>query len=331
MRFLLDDEQRVRPLAGRDADGGRHRRRLRAWGAGDHAPGRGAVGAARGGGRVRAGRCPRSTRGWARCPSKLAVAFVELGRHAVPGPVVETVAAAALLTQLAAGASGGLPNGCCRGLAAGEPRGDADPAGRRPVRPGRGYRGRSSWSSTDETLRLAPGHARVRRSLDPGAAAGRAAARRRDCSPRAPPVAAAAAARDADGAAACHGRPGAGRRPALLAGPWRTRSSARSSACRSASFQAVKHRLADALLAWSSRGRWCSAAATTLAPAERGRGEGGGGRGGLRGGPRRAPTARRARLHRGARPLPVAPKARALRGAWGDPGVWRARALAGYE
>ncbi len=33
-------------------------------------------------------------------PVELAVAFVELGRHAVPGPLVETVAAAALLTAL---------------------------------------------------------------------------------------------------------------------------------------------------------------------------------------------------------------------------------------
>jgi hypothetical protein len=44
-------------------------------------------------------RSPRRTKGLGPLPVELAVAFVELGRHAVPGPLVETVMAAALLTE----------------------------------------------------------------------------------------------------------------------------------------------------------------------------------------------------------------------------------------
>ncbi|MFI5676056.1 acyl-CoA dehydrogenase family protein [Streptomyces cellulosae] len=45
---------------------------------------------------------PEAYEGMGPRPVELAVAFVELGRHAVPGPLVETVAAATLLTALAA-------------------------------------------------------------------------------------------------------------------------------------------------------------------------------------------------------------------------------------
>ncbi|MBO0518312.1 acyl-CoA dehydrogenase family protein, partial [Streptomyces beijiangensis] len=44
---------------------------------------------------------PEAYEGVGPLPVELAAAFVELGRHAVPGPVVETVAAAALLGRLA--------------------------------------------------------------------------------------------------------------------------------------------------------------------------------------------------------------------------------------
>ncbi|GAA0643489.1 hypothetical protein GCM10009535_21100 [Streptomyces thermocarboxydovorans] len=41
---------------------------------------------------------PEEYGGLGRRPADLAVAFVELGRHAMPGPLVETVVAAVLLT-----------------------------------------------------------------------------------------------------------------------------------------------------------------------------------------------------------------------------------------
>ncbi|AWK08027.1 acyl-CoA dehydrogenase [Streptomyces spongiicola] len=100
MRFLPTDEQRAftrslhtmltaaRPPAA-----------ARAWAAGDPAPGRAVwTGLAEAG--VFALAVPENHGGLGPLPAELALAFVELGRHAVPGPVVETVAAAALLTAL---------------------------------------------------------------------------------------------------------------------------------------------------------------------------------------------------------------------------------------
>ncbi|MET8445793.1 acyl-CoA dehydrogenase family protein [Streptomyces sp. NPDC005209] len=100
MRFLLDPEQRAfadslhamltaadTPSVARD------------WSLGERASGRalwsrlaeaGVFGLA----------VPEAYGGFGPLPVELAVAFVELGRHAVPGPLVETVAAAALLTAL---------------------------------------------------------------------------------------------------------------------------------------------------------------------------------------------------------------------------------------
>ncbi|MEU0006254.1 acyl-CoA dehydrogenase family protein [Streptomyces sp. NPDC006314] len=99
MRFLLDAEQRAfagslramltaadTPAVARD------------WGRGDHAGGRalwsriaeaGVFGLA----------VPQEYGGMGPRPVELAVAFVELGRHAVPGPLVETIVAAVLLGE----------------------------------------------------------------------------------------------------------------------------------------------------------------------------------------------------------------------------------------
>lgn len=89
---------------------------------------------------------------------ELAVAFVELGRHAVPGPLVETVAAAVLLGE------GGPAKRFLPGLAAGEiiatvatPTGyalDGDAA-------------TLHLTPTPEGLHLSPGPGPVRPSLDP--------------------------------------------------------------------------------------------------------------------------------------------------------------------
>lgn len=99
MRFLLDDEQRefTRSLdamlraAGTPAA-------VRAWAAGDTAPGR-ALWTRLAGAGVFALAVPERHGGLGPRPVELAAAFVELGRHAVPGPLVETVAAAALLDR----------------------------------------------------------------------------------------------------------------------------------------------------------------------------------------------------------------------------------------
>ncbi|MFI9803771.1 acyl-CoA dehydrogenase family protein [Streptomyces sp. NPDC052301] len=100
MRFLLDDEQRefARSLDGMLAAAGTPAV-VRAWARGDHGPGRalwtrlaetGVFGLA----------VPEEQGGLGVLPVELAVSFAELGRHAVPGPLVETVAAAALLDRL---------------------------------------------------------------------------------------------------------------------------------------------------------------------------------------------------------------------------------------
>ncbi|MFF8605237.1 acyl-CoA dehydrogenase family protein [Streptomyces sp. NPDC015346] len=101
MRFRLTDEQR---------DFGRSLNALltaadtpaavRSWGAGDPGPGL-ALWARLAEAGVFALAVPEAYEGVGAGPVELAVAFTELGRHAVPGPVVETVAASALLTELA--------------------------------------------------------------------------------------------------------------------------------------------------------------------------------------------------------------------------------------
>ncbi|MFV6026892.1 acyl-CoA dehydrogenase family protein [Streptomyces sp. NPDC056264] len=100
MRFLLDDEQRefARSLDGMltaaDTPAA-----VRSWAAGDTAPGR-ALWARLAEAGLFALAVPERHDGLGPLPLELAVAFTELGRHAVPGPLVETVAAAALLDRL---------------------------------------------------------------------------------------------------------------------------------------------------------------------------------------------------------------------------------------
>ncbi|MBW8704133.1 Acyl-CoA dehydrogenase, short-chain specific [Streptomyces sp. MBT84] len=86
---------------------------VRSWSAGDHAPGRALWSRiARTG--VFALAVPEVYEGVGPLPVELAMAFVELGRHAVPGPVVETVLAAALLADVPDQARRLLP-GLCSG------------------------------------------------------------------------------------------------------------------------------------------------------------------------------------------------------------------------
>ncbi|MEW1697551.1 acyl-CoA dehydrogenase family protein, partial [Streptomyces sp. NPDC091278] len=73
---------------------------VRAWAGGDPGPGLAVWGRLAEAG-VWALAVPEAYEGVGPLPVELAHAFVELGRHAVPGPVAETVAAAALLGELA--------------------------------------------------------------------------------------------------------------------------------------------------------------------------------------------------------------------------------------
>ncbi|NDZ82822.1 acyl-CoA dehydrogenase family protein, partial [Streptomyces sp. SID10853] len=109
MKFLLDDEQTEfgrtldRMLAAADTPAA-----VRAWGAGDTGPGRALWKRIADAG-VFALAVPEEYEGMGPLPVELAVAFIELGRHAVPGPLVETVAASVLL---------GGPAGCADSAAA---------------------------------------------------------------------------------------------------------------------------------------------------------------------------------------------------------------------
>ncbi|MFF1509577.1 acyl-CoA dehydrogenase family protein [Streptomyces sp. NPDC058326] len=100
MRFLLDDEQREfarsldAMLTAADTPAA-----ARAWAAGDTAPGR-ALWSRLAEAGLFALAVPERHDGLGPSPVELAVAFTELGRHAAPGPLVETVAAAALLDRL---------------------------------------------------------------------------------------------------------------------------------------------------------------------------------------------------------------------------------------
>ncbi|MER5463493.1 acyl-CoA dehydrogenase family protein [Streptomyces sp. NPDC002668] len=120
MRFLLTDEQRALArsldamLTAADTPAA-----VRAWSAGDHAPGRALCSRLAQAG-VFALAVPEAYEGVGMLPVELAVSFVELGRHAVPGPVVETVATAALLTHLAEHGDTSPAKRLLPGLATGE-------------------------------------------------------------------------------------------------------------------------------------------------------------------------------------------------------------------
>ncbi|KUO13377.1 acyl-CoA dehydrogenase family protein [Streptomyces sp. DSM 15324] len=158
MRFLLETEQRAF-AASLDAllTAAGTPRTVREWSRGDHTGGR-ALWSRLADAGVFALAVPEEYEGLGCRPVDLAVAFVELGRHAVPGPLVETVTAAALIREpgpakrllpaLAAGRS--VATVACAGAYAL----DGDLADVR-------------LSVAPDGVRLAPGHDPVRPSLDP--------------------------------------------------------------------------------------------------------------------------------------------------------------------
>ncbi|MEU9334748.1 acyl-CoA dehydrogenase family protein [Streptomyces sp. NPDC048290] len=190
-------------------------------------------------------------------PADLAVAFTELGRHAVPGPLVETVAAAALLTALPDPGPAGrlLP-----ALARGETLATLAP-------PGSGYALDGDAADlrlalSPDALRAAPGHGPVSPSLDP-------ARRRTPLLPGGellaadPPLATAVSwARLATAAQAL----GVGL--ALLDRTVEQVKARRQFGVPIGSFQSVKHRLADARIALDFAAPLVLGAALTMAPAD---------------------------------------------------------------
>ncbi|GGK57752.1 putative acyl-CoA dehydrogenase FadE [Streptomyces flaveus] len=130
---------------------------IRSWSAGDPTAGR-ALWTRIAEAGVFALAVPEAYEGVGPLPVELAVAFVELGRHAAPGPLVETVAAAVLLTEPEA-AKRLLP-----ALASGEVIATVASEGSYALD---GDVATVLLTVDGEALRLAPGHGPVRTSLDP--------------------------------------------------------------------------------------------------------------------------------------------------------------------
>ncbi|MFF4284443.1 acyl-CoA dehydrogenase family protein [Streptomyces sp. NPDC001633] len=349
MRFLLDDAQRDfarsldAMLTAADTPAV-----VRAWAAGDPAPGR-AVWARLAEAGVFALAVPERHDGLGPLPAELAVACTELGRHVVPGPVVETVAAAALLDRLGtlgdeATAANWLP-----GIASGKtaaslcltsvPGPGSGPGSGSSS--GAGF-GESPYAldadSADavfvvdgDTVRLTEAAGPVQPSADPARRLSRP--RGGTVLARGPQVSAAAA-HAAEVAALATAAQALGLGRALLA---RTVAYARQRTqfgVPIGSFQAVQHRLADALIALEFAEPLVHAAA--LALAAHGESSGAEIAAAKVSACEAACSAARTALHlHGAlgytEELDLSlwiRKARALRGAWGTPAACRARVLA---
>ncbi|MEV6731964.1 MULTISPECIES: acyl-CoA dehydrogenase family protein [unclassified Streptomyces] len=92
---------------------------VRSWGAGDHGPGR-ALWSRLAGTGLFALAADEAYDGVGLLPLELALGFVELGRAGMPGPVVETAAAAVLLSELGEAGEEGPAKRFLPGLVAGE-------------------------------------------------------------------------------------------------------------------------------------------------------------------------------------------------------------------
>ncbi|GGT05281.1 putative acyl-CoA dehydrogenase FadE [Planobispora rosea] len=258
MKFVLDAEQRLfgetlnKLLAGAGTAGA-----VRARAAGDPEPGR-ALWRSLAGAGVFALAVPEAAGGAGPLPVELVTAFHELGRHAVPGPLAETVAAAGLLARLDAGTGRGSGRGDDAGglAAAWLPRiAEGTAVVSLALPPAVPYALDADTADLvlvvdgDELRTAAPGAALT--SLDPArrlfpVAAGAAeAGTALACGPA---VRAAAAAAFDLGALACAAQlTGVGRR--LLEVTVEYAMTRRQFGRPIGSFQAVKHRLADVLVA----------------------------------------------------------------------------------
>ncbi|WP_329397984.1 acyl-CoA dehydrogenase family protein [Streptomyces melanogenes] len=323
---------------------------VRSWSAGDHGPGR-ALWARLAGAGVFALAAPEAQDGMGRLPVELALAYRELGRHAVPGPLVETAAATALLTHLADTGDPAPAKRLLPGLLTGEsvatlgvPGGggyvlDAEGADVVLVVTGAGEgeagqgsveaaeAGKASPGSEPE-LRLAPGHGSVHRSLDPARRLARP-------DPGGELLAAGPLVAEAVGCAVRWARLAAAAQAVGVAEELLRRTVAyvkqrTQFGVPIGSFQAVKHRLADTLLAVEFARPLVYGAALTLAPGDLAAAKAAAGEA--------AYTAARAALQlHGAigytEELDLSlwlRKARPLRDAWGTPAQCRAEVLAAY-
>ncbi|KUM82026.1 acyl-CoA dehydrogenase family protein [Streptomyces curacoi] len=290
MRFLLDAEQRAfaasldAMLTAADTPSA-----VRDWSRGEHAGGRALWSRIAEAG-VFALAVPEVYEGLGPRPVELAVAFVELGRHAVPGPLVETVTAAALLAGLP---DPGPAKRLLPALATGEatatlawtaPDAPSTPActavgaphspppqpyASPPCAPSGGQPyaldgdvATTRLALTPEGLRLSPGHGPVRPSLDPARRLTLLQPGGELLSPDPPTAQALAHARLVTAAQAL----GVGE--ALLG---KTVAHVRRRTQFGApigSFQAVKHRLADARIALEFARPLLFGAALTMAPAD---------------------------------------------------------------
>ncbi|MGW1532047.1 acyl-CoA dehydrogenase family protein [Streptomyces aureus] len=344
MRFLLDTEQRAfaasldAMLGSADTPAA-----VRAWAGGDHVPGR-ALWSRLAEAGVFALAVPEAYEGLGQLPVDLAVAFVELGRHAVPGPVVETVAAAALLGGLSALGEPGPAERLLPDLASGKspatlllpdpatssPRsGSADPAALSGGHALDADAAAVSLVVDGDGLWLAAGHGPVRASLDPA---------RRLARPdgggellAAGPGVARAALRALAWARLATAAQALGVGLALLGRTVEYAGRRTQFGVPVASFQAVKHRLADALIALEFARPLLFGAALSMAPADVAAAK-------VTACEAAYGTARTALQLHGAIGYTAEydlslwfTKARALRSAWGTPAVCRAEALAGLS
>ncbi|MGX1884365.1 acyl-CoA dehydrogenase family protein [Streptomyces sp. NPDC055287] len=245
MRFLLTDEQAA---FGRSLDamltGADTPAVVRSWAAGNAVPGN-ALWTRLAGAGVFALAVPEAYEGVGPLPVELAVACAEVGRHAVPGPVVETVAAAALLAHLASHGEDGPAKRLLPALASGG-------ACATLTLPGGGPYALDADSATylltvhGDELRLAPGYGVLHPSTDPA---------RRLYRPdpggellAAGPAVTAAAGHAADWAAFATAAQALGTGLALLDRTVRYVKQRTQFGTAIGGFQAVKHRLADTLI-----------------------------------------------------------------------------------
>ncbi|MFJ7154856.1 acyl-CoA dehydrogenase family protein [Streptomyces sp. NPDC101118] len=315
MRFLPTEEQSDfarslgTMLAGADVPAA-----ARAWASGERGPGR-ALWARLAELGVFALAVPEAYEGLGPLPVELAVAFVELGRYGVPGPVVETAAAGVLL----GGAGGGAAKRWLPGVAAGECV--VTLAG-----PGSPYALDAEAADLvlvagdGGGLRAAPGHGPVRVSADPVRRLAEPSAGGEELGAAEGPVWLWPALLTAAQAL------GVGE--ALLARTVEYVKQRSQFGAPVGGFQAVKHRLADTLLALEFARPLVFGAAVTLSPRDVAGAK-------LAAGEAAYRAARTALQLHGAvgytDELDLSlwlRKARPLRDAWGGPGECRARVLA---
>ncbi|MGW0939943.1 acyl-CoA dehydrogenase family protein [Streptomyces sp. NPDC002666] len=265
MRFLLDAEQRdfARSLdallTSCDTPGV-----VRSWAAGDHGPGRALWGRLAEAG-VFALAVPERHEGFGPLPLELTLAFEALGRHAVPGPLVETVAAAALLDRLGDDriAADRLP-----GIASGKSAVSLCPTSLGPYALDADMAD-AVFVVDGDTLRLATATGTVQPSADPA----RRLSRPSEGTVIAQgPAVAAAAGYAADVAALATAAQALGVGRTLLTRTVAYVTQRTQFGVAIGSFQAVKHRLADTLLALEFAGPLVHGAALALAAGDEGAG-----------------------------------------------------------